>query len=90
MSMGYIPRKRLQIRRMRKLRKKFKNFSCETCAKRHFIICEKRFVPTPPVGLIVARYENCDEWKADKEPKIISEVTLKKRRSLKQFLEEIF
>lgn len=90
MSKGYIPKRRAQIRKNRKLRKKYKNFSCETCAKRHFADCKKRFIPTPPIGLIVSSYENCNEWKADKEPRLKIETTLKKRRSFKQVLERIF
>ena len=31
MSWGYVPKKLKQARRQRRIRKKYKNFSCETC-----------------------------------------------------------
>ena len=57
MSMGYIPKKKLYLRRQRKLRKKYKNFSCATCDKG---ICA---IPTPPFGAIMIRRVNCPNWK---------------------------
>lgn len=66
MSIGYIPKKRAKAKRLRKLRKKYENFSCTTCAKASFGMCKKAYVPTPPIGLFVCTYENCDEWKARK------------------------
>ena len=75
MSIGYIPKKRAKARKLRRLRKKYKNFSCETCAKRHLDYeygpCRKRYLRSYG-GIWVANYENCDQWKADKihvEPK---------------------
>ena len=67
MSIGYIPKKRAKVRKQRRLRKKYKNFSCETCAKRHWDYkdgpCRKRY---PTIGGIWSGdYENCEYWKAD-------------------------
>ena len=64
MSKGYIPKKRLKEKRLRRLRKKYKNFSCDTCAKKQMGSCEKRYQPTKGGTLMVCYYENCDEWKA--------------------------
>jgi len=67
MSIGYIPKKRAKARKVRRLRKKYKNFSCLTCAKNHLGegFCKKKYIPTPPIGILICNYENCDEWKAD-------------------------
>lgn len=56
MSMGYIHRKKLNARKQRKLRKKYNNFSCSSCAKN----CG---IPTPPIGGIIIYRENCTNWK---------------------------
>ena len=58
MGRGHIPKKRLYLMKQRKLRKKYKNFSCQTCAKG---FCG---IPTPPFGTIIAYRENCPNWKA--------------------------
>lgn len=69
MSIGYIPKKRAKARKQRRLRKKYKNFSCETCAKRHWDYkdgpCRKRYQASRIGGIWVGNYENCDQWKAD-------------------------
>lgn len=69
MSIGYIPKKRAKARKQRRLRKKYKNFSCETCAKRHLDYkdgpCKKRYQASRIGGILVSFYENCDQWKAD-------------------------
>ena len=63
MSMGYISKKKLYTRRQRKLRKKYKNFSCDTCEKR---ICGVSF---GPFGVaVLRRQENCPNWKQKKAP----------------------
>lgn len=71
MSIGYIPKKRAKEKRLQRLRKKYKNFSCDTCAKSHFDYelgpCKKRYQTTRGGTLIVGYYENCVEWKADNE-----------------------
>ena len=87
MSIGYIPKKRAKVRRLRRLRKKYKNFSCDTCAKRHFDYplgpCKKRYQASCVGGLWVGYYENCDQWKADKdyvEPKKLGVIVLKTKK----------
>ena len=74
MSIGYIPKKRAQAKRLRRLRKKYKNFSCETCAKRHLDYvggpCRRRYRASRIGGIWVSNYENCDQWKADSNYKI--------------------
>jgi len=69
MSIGYIPKKRAKVRKQRRLRKKYKNFSCESCAKRHLDYkdgpCRKRYPTRRMGGILVCFYENCDQWKAD-------------------------
>lgn len=65
MSIGYISKKRLATKRKQRLRKKYKNFSCETCAKSGFGNCKKKYVPTP-IGILVGNFESCYEWKAKK------------------------
>lgn len=57
MSIGYIPKKKLYARRQRKLRKKYNNFSCSSCAKG---CCG---IPTHPFGVIIIHRENCPNWK---------------------------
>lgn len=59
MSMGYIPKKKLQTKRQRKIRKKYKNFSCQSCEKRCII-------PTSPQSMIVPKMENCPKWQRKK------------------------
>lgn len=59
MSMGYIPKKKLYARRQKKLRKKYLNFSCDSCATS----CG---IPTPPFGIIIIHRKNCPNWKRDK------------------------
>lgn len=91
MSMGYIPKKRLYLKRQRKLRKKYKNFSCETCEKSGFGGCNHRYIPTQPFGMIVCYVQNCKYWKARKESEIsVTPNKPKKREKLKQFLENVF
>ena len=69
MSIGYIPKKRAKAKKQRRLRKKYKNFSCETCAKREFGYkdgpCKKRYQSSRIGGIWVGNYENCEYWKAD-------------------------
>lgn len=67
MSMGYMPKKQKFARRQRRMRKKYKNFSCITCDKN--LRCRKRIIPTPPLGLIVTNFEFCPEWVAAKKVK---------------------
>jgi len=67
MSIGYIPKRRAKTARMRKARKKYKNFSCYTCVKCHNLSCRKRYHPTPYGSLIITYYENCPDWKFDKD-----------------------
>ena len=66
MSIGYIPKKRKQIKRMRRARKKYKNFSCATCEKSKNITCRKRYQSSRIGGILISYYENCPDWKADK------------------------
>lgn len=89
MSIGYIPKKRAKAKRLRRLRKKYKNFSCETCAKRHWDYkdgpCRKRYQASRIGGIWVSFYENCDEWKADPnynraESELLREKILKRKK----------
>ena len=89
MSIGYIPKKRAQARKQRKLRKKYKNFSCESCAKRHLDYplgaCKKRYQASRIGGIWVSFYENCDEWKADpnynrEQVELLKKKVLKKKK----------
>lgn len=57
MSKGYTTKKKKQIKRQRRARKKYKNFSCKTCAR---VFCG---VTTPPFGVIITRRENCPNWR---------------------------
>ena len=71
MSIGYVSKKRAKIKRMRKLKKKYKNFSCGTCAKRHFDYkfgpCKKRYQATNAGTLLVGYFEHCEKWKSDQK-----------------------
>ena len=96
MSMGYIPKKRLYIKRQRKLRKKYKNFSCETCAKTHNWeeyghLCSHRYELTRSFGMTIYNVQNCKYWKASKQktqPSFLEKS--KKRTKIREFLENIF
>ena len=96
MSMGYIPKKRLYLKRQRKLRKKYKNFSCETCAKTHDWeyyghLCSHRYELTRPFGMIVSNVQNCKYWKASKQKlQPIYQDKSKLSTKIKDFLENIF
>ena len=79
MSIGYVPKKRKQIKRMRRARKKYKNFSCFTCEKSHNITCQKRYQSSRIGGIIVSYYENCPDWKAYIPPKTEPETPKKKK-----------
>jgi len=63
MSIGYIPKRRAKIKRMRRARKKYKNFSCITCEKRHNVTCSKRY----HLKSITTNFEYCPDWKAHKD-----------------------
>jgi hypothetical protein len=69
MSIGYIPKKRAKARKQRRLRKKYKNFSCSTCQKSHNLSCPKRYQSYRYGGILVTTYENCPDWKAHKPQK---------------------
>lgn len=95
MSMGYIPKKRLYLKRQRKLRKKYKNFSCETCGKRSFGECNHRYLPTQPFGIIVCNVSNCKYWKASEEAKMNAKSKViqnkpKIRTKIKKILKNVF
>ena len=100
MSMGYIPKKKLYVRRQRKLRKKYKNFSCKTCAKTHDwsecgTLCSHRYELTQPFGMVVSNVQNCKYWKASSVAKMNSTAKViknkpKLRTKIKDFLENIF
>ena len=62
MSKGYISKKRLRAKRLRRLRKKTQNFSCATCEKFHNFSCDKIYNVTR-VGIGVHFRENCPKWK---------------------------
>lgn len=66
MSIGYMPKKRKKIKRMRRLRKKYGNFSCNTCEKSHNLTCKKRYQATRFGSIMVSYYANCPDWKPDK------------------------
>lgn len=70
MSWGYVPKKLKYARRQRRMRKKYRNFSCYTC--RNWKFCKKRYIPTPPIGIARFTLENCPDWKVNKEPKIVN------------------
>ena len=66
MSKGYVSKKRAKAKKQRRLRKKYHNFSCDTCVKAHNFACLKRYQPIRYGSCVVTRYEFCPEWKADK------------------------
>lgn len=84
MSMGYIPKKRLYIKRQRKLRKKYKNFSCITCAKA--IGCKYKTVC--PFGVIMGNIKKCQYWKAREIEK--TPYKPKKKENLRDVLRKFF
>jgi len=61
MSMGYIPKKRKKVRHQRRMRKKYKNFSCETCRYAEGF-CRKR-------SRISEKFVKCEYWKASEKAK---------------------
>ena len=67
MSIGYIPRKRAIAKKKRKLRKKYKNFSCDTCVKCHNLTCKKRYKAIRFGRILVTYYENCPDWQVDRD-----------------------
>ena len=83
MSIGYIPRKRAIAKKKKKLRKKYKNFSCDTCVKCHNLTCPKRYKGTRH-GILVTYYENCPDWQVDRDyipipPEKLEFITPKKK-----------
>ena len=85
MSKGYVSKKRAKAKRMRRLRKKYKNFSCDTCEKCHNLTCKKRYQATRIGSILVTYYENCDEWKFDKDyvdipPEKLGIIVLKEKK----------
>jgi len=66
MSIGYIPKRRAKARKQRRLRKKYKNFSCSTCEKSHNLTCNKRYQASRIGGVLVSYHEICPDWKAYK------------------------
>ena len=94
MSIGYMPKKLKNARRQRRMRKKYKNFSCTTCAYNHW--CRKRIGRTP-AGVVITKgsLEFCPDWLASDEAKKGHRVTTspdkpKNKRTLKEILRDIF
>lgn len=95
MSIGYIPKKRKNARHHRRMRKKYKNFSCLTCAfdstcfKR-----ERRFSFSRGVEFLNVEY--CPDWKASEEAKRGYKVTntcdvdMPKKRALIKNISKFF
>lgn len=77
MSIGYMPKKRKQIKKMRRLRKKYKNFSCATCENAKTLSCLRRNLLLPNGNALIGYCENCPEWEPDK-----SLVTTKKVKTV--------
>ena len=90
MSMGYIPKKRLYVKRQRKLREKYKNFSCITCERAYaLIMCCHRSKFEPPFDNIYRNVRKCKYWKAMKKEKVIPDKP-KKTNKIKNVLNKIF
>lgn len=87
MSMGYMPKKVKYAKRQQRLRKKYKNFSCQTCKYSSFC---KHKISSTLIGVIVVK-ENiqfCPHWKAEKSK--ITGIETKKHTSFKKMFNNIF
>ena len=94
MSIGYMPKKLKNARRQRRMRKKYKNFSCTTCADNP---CWRRRSRLTPFGAIITKgnVEFCPYWLASDNARKGTQVTTctddpKKKRTLKEILRDIF
>ena len=93
MSIGYMPKKLKYARRQRRMRKKYKNFSCTTCADNP---CWRRSRLTPFGAFIaVGNVEFCPYWSASDDARRGTQDTTytddsKKKRTLKEILRDIF
>jgi hypothetical protein len=83
MSIGYIPKKLKYARRQKRLRKKYKNFSCLTCRSAD-LWCSERHKRTARRASNDKNVENCKYWKPSlemkQEPKQTSVISDKKKR----------
>ena len=67
MSIGYVPKKRKLAKHQRRMRKKYKKFSCLTCA--YGSTCIKRERRYTCVGVKLSNVEFCPNWIASIEAK---------------------
>ena len=95
MSWGYVPKKLKKARRQKRLRKKYKNFSCVTCAYGRGC-CPKSNVYYRALwhgeGAII---KNCTSWEASTEAKAAKgdankASTTEKKQSRKGIFKRIF
>ena len=87
MSWGYVPKKLKYARRRRHVRKKWKNFSCETCLHRNDWCWVKTWNGNQ-------KRQFCERWKADHKakysPKTNPAQTKEKKSTFAQRIKSIF